>query len=264
MHVVAEAERLAFAERNRFLGDGDCAEMPLASLLAPAHLAALGASILSGRVTRPEGAPADDGSREGRETTHLSVGTADGEAVALTYTLNDSFGNGAIVPGVGVLLNNEMDDFTTRPGRANLFGLVQGEANVVRPGARPLSSMTPAIVLRGERPLFVLGSPGGSTIPSSVLEVLLGVARGGLSLAGAVEAPRFHQQDVPDRIEVEIATFRGEEGEALRRLGHAVVERRESDTGGTIGRVHAIAFSADGRIAGVADPRGYGAAVASP
>jgi gamma-glutamyltranspeptidase/glutathione hydrolase len=147
-----------------------------------------------------------------------------------------------------------MDDFSAVPGTANLFGLVQGEANVVRAGGRPLSSMTPTIVLEDGRPRFVLGSPGGPTIPTTVLQVFLNAGPRGQSLAEAVAAPRFHHQHLPDRITLERGAFPEDVREALSAKGHAL------HTGGMLGLVHAIAFEKDGTLTGVADPRGYGTA----
>jgi len=253
-HLLLEAERRAYADRNRWLGDGDCSVVPLGEILAPARLAALGASIDPARAT-PSTSVGASLPRESEETTHLSVATPDGGAVSLTTTLNGSFGNGAIVPGLGVLLNNEMDDFAIAPGVANLYGLVQASVNEVRPGARPLSSMSPVIVEEEGRPLLILGSPGGSTIPTTVLQVLLR-ATGGESLASAVAAPRLHHQHTPDVVFVE----KGGAGEALRESlrarGHVLMER------GPIGKVHAIAFDRDGHLTGAADPRGEGAPAA--
>jgi gamma-glutamyltranspeptidase / glutathione hydrolase len=254
IHLIAEAERRAYADRNRFLGDADCVDVPLARLLKPARLAALGFSIDPERATPSQEIMGGARPGERDQTTHLSTATADGEAVALTYTLNDTFGNGAIVPGVGVFLNNEMDDFSAVPGTANMFGLVQGEANAVRAGGRPLSSMTPTIVLEDGRPRFVLGSPGGPTISTTVLQVFLNAGPRGQPLAEAVAARRFHHQHLPDRIELERGVFPDDVKEALRAKGHALY------TGGMLGIVHAIAFERDGTLTGVADPRGYGAA----
>ncbi len=252
-HRLLEAQRRAYADRNIWLGDGDCVEVPLAELLAPARLAALGASIEPGRATPSVRVGAAPG-REREETTHLSVATPDGFAVSLTTTLNGSFGNGAVVPGVGVLLNNEMDDFAVAPGTPNLYGLVQGRANEVRAGARPLSSMAPTIVERDGRPFLVVGSPGGSTIPTTVLQVLLRVA-GGEELGRAVAAPRLHHQHLPDAVSFEKGTP-PELLAPLRERGHALRER------GPIGKVHAIVFGADGRLTGAADPRGWGSPAA--
>ncbi len=263
IHLVAEALRRAWADRNEFVGDPDCVRMPLASLLSPGRLAALGASIPLDRATPSSAIRGGAEAPEGQQTTHFSVATADGEAVALTYTLNDSFGAADVVPGTGVLLNNEMDDFATAPGRPNLFGLVQGAVNAVRPGARPVSSMTPAVVLEEGRPRFVLGSPGGSTIPSAVLEVFLRAGPLGEPLADAVAAPRFHHQHLPDEILVERGAWPPEVLEALRRRGHVVRERPATDGAGRMGVVHAIAFERDGSLVGVSDPRRYGRPVAA-
>ncbi|MGE5346750.1 MAG: gamma-glutamyltransferase [Acidithiobacillales bacterium] len=261
VHVVAEAMKRAWADRNEFLGDPDCVAMPLAALLAPARLAALGESIRLDRATPSAVSRGGTSLRLGDQTTHLSVATADGEAVSLTYTLNDTFGSGDVVPGVGVFLNNEMDDFTTRPGMPNQFGLIQGAANAVRAGARPASSMSPSMVLRDGRPWLVLGSPGGSTIPSTVLEVFLNAGPLDRTLPAAVAAPRFHQQDQPDELMVERGAWPEEILALLRRLGHRVTERPVASTWGKIGVVHAVAFEDDGTLLGVADPRGYGRAV---
>ncbi len=253
-HVLLEAERRAYADRNRWLGDGDCVEVPLPELLEPERLVRLGASIDHEQAT-PSGSVPGGLAREREETTHLSVATPDGFAVSLTTTLNGSFGNGAIVPGTGVLLNNQMDDFAAAPGTPNMYGLVQGSANAVRAGARPLSSMAPAVVEKAGRPFLVVGSPGGSTIPTTVLQVLLRTA-GGEDLGSAVAAPRLHHQHTPDVVFVERGRAASEVLEGLRRRGHALRER------GPIGKVHAVSFSPDGRLVGAADPRGYGASAA--
>jgi gamma-glutamyltranspeptidase/glutathione hydrolase len=253
-HLLLESERRAYADRNRWLGDGDCTVVPLGEILAPARLAALGASIDPARAT-PSTSVGASLPRESEETTHLSVATPDGGAVSLTTTLNGSFGNGAIVPGIGVLLNNEMDDFAIAPGVANLYGLVQGSVNEVRPGARPLSSMSPVIVEEEGRPLLVIGSPGGSTIPTTVLQVLLRMT-GGETLASAVAAPRLHHQHTPDVVFVEKGGVSQALRESLRARGHVIRERD------LIGKVHAIIFEPDGRLTGAGDPRGEGAPAA--
>src|SRR5512140_2067129 len=254
LHLVAEAARRAYADRNGLLGDPACVDVPLASLLAPARLAALGFAIDASRATPSSAIEGGAWRREPDQTTHLSTATADGGAVALTYTLNDTLGNRTVVPGVGVLLNNEMDDFAVEPGAANVYGLVQGESNTVRAGARPLSSMTPLVVLEDGRPRLALGSRGGGTIPTTVLQVYLNAARRGEPLDEAVAAGRFHHQHLPDRIELEAGAFPEDVRAALRARGHALRER------GPIGAVHAIAVEKDGSLTGAADPRGYGTA----
>ena len=192
-------------------------------------------------------------------TTHFSVMDASGMAVGVTTTLNDSFGNARVAPGLGFLWNNEMDDFATKPGQKNMYGLVQGEVNAVAPGKRMLSSMCPSIAVIGGRDALVWGSPGGATIPTTNLQVLLGIVLRHETLEAAVAAPRFHQQDLPDRILAELGKFDAAWMDGLRKLGHTVVEKEEKDSGGQIGRVHAIARDAGGGLTAVADPRRSGA-----
>jgi gamma-glutamyltranspeptidase/glutathione hydrolase len=256
-HLIVEAQRRAFADRNRWLGDSDAVKVPLDRLLDKERLAELGRSIDPARATLSTAIRGDLSRQERPETTHLSVATADGEVVSLTYTLNGAFGNGSVVPGVGVLLNNEMDDFAVAPGRPNLFGLVQGDQNEVRPGARPLSSMTPLIAMEDGNLRFVLGSPGGSTIPTTVLQVFLRAGPGGKPLAEAVAAARLHSQHLPDLIEYEKGGMNAGLEADLRKRGHVLKER------GPIGMVHAIEVAPDGRLTGVADPRGVGKAVSA-
>ncbi|HVO50373.1 MAG TPA: gamma-glutamyltransferase [Thermoanaerobaculia bacterium] len=260
IHLVVEAERRAYADRNSFLGDPACVDVPVAMLLAPVRLAALGFSIDPSRATPSSAIAGGAWPKEPDQTTHFTTATADGGVVSVTYTLNDTLGNHTVVPGVGVLLNNEMDDFATEPGAPNGYGLVQGESNAVRAGARPLSSMTPTIVLEGGRPRLALGSPGGAVIPTTVLQVYLNALVRGEPLGEAVAARRFHHQHLPDRIELETGVFPEDVKAALRAMGHALFERSSRYTEGKIGRVHAIAFERDGSLTAAADPRGYGAA----
>jgi gamma-glutamyltranspeptidase / glutathione hydrolase len=204
IHYAAEAMRRAYADRNAYVGDPDFVKVPIAGLLDPAYLARLRASI------DPERATPSDKVRPGRpvgsesmETTHYSVVDAEGNAVAVTYTLNGAYGNGITVPGLGFLLNNEMDDFTSKPGTPNMFGLVQGEANAIQPGKRPLSSMTPTIVLRDGTLFMTAGAPGGSRISTAVLQVILNVLDFGMNVQDAIDAPRFHHQWQPDKLSLE-------------------------------------------------------------
>jgi gamma-glutamyltranspeptidase/glutathione hydrolase len=204
IHYVAEAMRRAYADRNEYVGDPDFVKVPIAGLLDPAYLAKLRASI------DPEHATPSDLVRPGRpvgseqmETTHYSVVDAAGNAVAVTYTLNGGYGNGITVPGLGFLLNNEMDDFASKPGSPNMFGLVQGEVNAIAPGKRPLSSMTPTIVLKDGKLFMTVGAPGGSRISTAVLQVILNVVDFGLNVQDAVDAPRFHHQWQPDKLSLE-------------------------------------------------------------
>jgi gamma-glutamyltranspeptidase/glutathione hydrolase len=194
--------------------------------------------------------------REKPSTTHFSVMDAAGGAVSVTTTLNDSFGNARIAPGLGFLWNNEMDDFATKPGQPNTYGLIQGVANEVAPGKRMLSAMCPSIAVIGGKNAFVWGTPGGSTIPTTNFQVLLGFLLRGETLADAIAAPRFHQQDYPDKIQLERNRFDPAWIAALQKLGHTVVEREPKDD--PIGRVHAIARRPDGSLTAVADPRSGG------
>jgi gamma-glutamyltranspeptidase/glutathione hydrolase len=198
VHYVAEAMRRAYADRNEYVGDPDFVKVPIAGLLDPAYLARLRASI------DPERATPSDQVRPGRpvgseqmETTHYSVVDAEGNAVAVTYTLNGGYGNGITVPGLGFLLNNEMDDFAAKPGTPNMFGLVQGEANAIAPGKRPLSSMTPTIVLKDGKLFMTVGAPGGSRISTAVLQVILNVVDFGMNVQEAIEAPRWATRSFP-------------------------------------------------------------------
>lgn len=280
VHVVAEAMRRAFADRARYLGDPDFACVPVEALLSPSYAQALARSIVprsasrSGRLELPDPAlvagisppcgPAPPApSREGSETTHFAVADAEGNVVANTYTLNDSFGSGIAVPGLGFLLNDEMDDFTTRPGASNLYGLVQSEANRIEPGKRPVSSMMPTLVLREGEPVLVLGSPGGSRIVSAVTLVLFYRLACGLSLEEAIAAPRFHHQWLPDVLFVEGEGFSAGQLEALRGFGHEVRSISEMGRSGWkfSGQVNAIERDPKtGRLLGVADGRRNGAA----
>jgi gamma-glutamyltranspeptidase/glutathione hydrolase len=254
LHLLAETWRRAYADRF-LLGDPDRLGFDPAALLEPAWIAERAASIDRRRATpsaavRPwPGAAA----RERAATTHLSV-AAGGGFVALTTTLNGWFGCGLHVPGAGFLLNNEMDDFATAPGRPNMFGLVQGRNNAVAPGARMLSSMSPTIAWRGADTL-VLGAPGGSRIPTATAQVFLAVALDGLALMPAVEARRIHHQWLPDEIAYESGALSPAARAGLERLGHSL-----RPAPWPIGQVNAVRRHADGRFEAAADPRGPGAA----
>ncbi len=203
-HDIIEAERLAFADRNANLGDPAFVRNPVAWLISAAHAASLRASILPDKATPSSTIKGAANATEGSDTTHYSVVDAEGNAVAVTYTLNYLFGVGKIAGDTGFFLNNEMDDFTSKPGAPNSFGLVQGIANVVGPGKRPLSSMSPTIVLGPDHRVFmVTGSPGGPTIITTVLQTIIDVIDYGMAMQQAVDAPRFHHQWLPDIVMVE-------------------------------------------------------------
>ena len=204
IHMVAEAMRRAYADRNEYVGDPAFVKVPIAGLLDPAYLARLRASIDPVRATPSDSVrPGKPVGSESMETTHYSVVDSEGNAVAVTYTLNGGYGNGITVPGLGFLLNNEMDDFASKPGSANMFGLVQGEANAIAPGKRPLSSMTPTMVLKDGKLFMTAGAPGGSRISTAVLQVILNVLDFGMNVQDAIDAPRFHHQWQPDKLSLE-------------------------------------------------------------
>jgi gamma-glutamyltranspeptidase / glutathione hydrolase len=204
IHYLAEAMRRAYADRNEYVGDPAFVKVPIAGLLDPAYLARLRASIDPERATPSDQVrPGKPSGTEQMETTHYSVVDAEGNAVAVTYTLNGGYGNGISVPGLGFLLNNEMDDFSAKPGTPNMFGLVQGEANAIAPGKRPLSSMTPTIVLKDNKLYMTAGAPGGSRISTAVAQVILNVIDFGMNVQDAVDAPRVHHQWQPDKLSLE-------------------------------------------------------------
>jgi gamma-glutamyltranspeptidase/glutathione hydrolase len=204
IHYEAEAMRRAYADRNEYVGDPAFVKVPIAGLLDHAYHAKLRATIDPERATPSESVkPGKPVGSESMETTHYSVVDSEGTAVAVTYTLNGGFGNGITVPGLGFLLNNEMDDFSAKPGEANMFGLVQGENNAIQPGKRPLSSMTPTIIEKDGKLFMTAGAPGGSRISTAVAQVILNVLDFGMNVQDAVDAPRVHHQWQPDKLSLE-------------------------------------------------------------
>ncbi len=261
IHLMAEVQRRAFADRSRWLGDPDHYDVPLDGLLDADYLAKRAATIDPESVTPSSellpGVPVPDR----HDTLHFSVTDRAGRAVSLTTTINTSFGSGIIAAGTGILLNNEMDDFSLAPGVPNTYGLVGGEANAVRPLKRPLSSMTPTIVEfpePRERPFLVLGSPGGGRIINAVLQVLVNVIDHEMPLQAAVNAPRTHHQWIPDLIYYEPRALPADLRRALKALGHTLATRDR------IGNVNAIGIDAQGHWLGAADPRRGGIAVGQP
>src|SRR3954466_13589565 len=255
LHLMVEAMKLAYADRAAFLGDPASVDAPLARLLSKDYAAKLRARIDPARA-RPAREIHSGGAtvREGDNTTHFSVVDRFGNAVSNTTTLNFSYGVGLVADGTGVLLNNELDDFAAKPGVPNAFGLVGGAANAPGPGKRPLSSMTPTIVLNNGKPFLVTGSPGGSRIPTTVLQVIVNVIDHGMNVADAVAAPRIHHQWSPDEVAVE----RGLSPDlihALQERGHKVREGRPATS------ANSIQVTPQG-FAGAADPRTRGALAA--
>jgi gamma-glutamyltranspeptidase/glutathione hydrolase len=237
VHLATEAWRRAYMDRADYLGDPDYNTIPVAALTAKNYAAAWRESIQldhaspSATLTRPAGfvpaAPATAGKRrpESPDTTHYSVVDSEGNAVAVTTTLNDDFGSHVASASLGLLLNDEMDDFASKPGAANMFGLVQGPANAIAPGKRPLSSMTPTIILEDGKLRYVLGSPGGGRIISTVGNIFLSAAEGGLNIQEAVDAPRFHHQYLPDILYLEPG-FSADTVAALRAMGYTITLSR--------------------------------------
>jgi gamma-glutamyltranspeptidase/glutathione hydrolase len=257
LHVQAEAMRRAFAVRNEALGDPDFVDVPRGRLLSPKFAAALQPPISMERATASSLVSGAVPEAEPQHTTHFSVVDRRGNAVAMTTTLNSWFGSAVIVEGAGFLLNNEMDDFASKPGRANQFGLVQGERNAIAPGKRMLSAMTPTIVFdSASRPLLVTGAAGGPHIITAVFELVSNLLDYGLDVGASIRAPRFHHQHLPDVLCLEKGGFGDAGADSLRRLGHHV-ESFEVCDGGSIA---ASIERRDGRWWGASDPRAAGLA----
>ena len=255
IHLIAEALKRAYADRARYLGDPAFVNAPITRLLDKDYAASLRASIDPDRATPADKiVSAPPAPREGQNTTHFSVADRFGNAVSNTTTLNFSYGLGLIADGTGILLNNELDDFTAAPGAANVYGLVGYEANLPGPGKRPLSSMTPTIVLKDNKPALITGSPGGSRIISAVAQVIINVIDHGMDAPRAVAAPRAHHQWLPDQLFMERG-FADATIAALRDKGHAVNDRLGQTS------ANSIAVTPDGFV-GAPDPRTRGAEAA--
>lgn len=251
VHMMTEAMRRAFADRAEFLGDPDFITIPVEELLNQKYLNDRMKSFDSGKASLSS--DIFHGSPEGyisEETTHYSVVDAAGNAVSTTTTLNGGYGNCIVVGGAGFLLNNQMDDFSVKPGFPNMYGLVGGEANSIKAGKRMLSSMTPTIVEKDGKLFLVVGSPGGSTIATSVYQVIINTIDFGMNIQDAVDAGRFHHQWLPDYIAYEKNSLDSITVRKLESMGHILKTRY------AIGRVNAIMIKPDGTIAGCADPRG--------
>ncbi len=277
-HLAIEAFRRAFYDRAEFMGDPDFARVPVAQLIDKKYGAAWRESVNPDKASasnglqrpaifneleryasaHPQPAPAAEGSN----TTHYSVVDAEGNAVAVTTTLNESFGSAVTAEGLGFLLNDEMDDFTSKPGAPNLYGLLQGEANAIGPGKRPLSAMTPTMVVSNGKLLLVLGSPGGPRIITTVANVLLGILDYGLNVQQAVNAPRFHQQWQPDWVYVERVGFSPDTLSLLRNMGHKIATEDPVWASGYWGDAEVIEINPKtGERLGGTDARNNGKAV---
>jgi len=251
IHLLTEAERRVYADRSEYLGDPDFYKVPVAQLTSPQYLAARMQNFNPDKATpSTEIKPGKLTGKEHEETTHFSVVDKAGNAVAVTTTLNGSYGNFVVVDGAGFLLNNEMDDFSAKPGVPNMFGLVGSAANAIAPKKRMLSSMTPTILEKDGKLFMVVGTPGGSTIITSVFQTILNVLDHGMSMQEAVTAKRVHAQWLPDEIRHETGAISDKTAQELQKKGHRL---RAS---GGIGRVDAILVLPDGKLEGGADPRG--------
>jgi gamma-glutamyltranspeptidase/glutathione hydrolase len=255
VHLIAEAEKRAFADRAEFLGDPDFTEIPVARLLNAGYLKKRIHDFNENMITPSSeigyGNPYEDAHEE---TTHYSVVDSMGGSVAATTTLNGTFGTCIVVDGAGFLLNNQMDDFSTKPGVPNMFGLVGGEANAISPGKKMLSSMTPVIVENDGKLFMVAGSPGGSTIPTTVLQVIINVIDFGMDIGQAVDAGRFHHQWQPDNLSYETGSIDSATLKKLEEIGYKLKERS------SLGRVNAILITGSGLKRAGADRRGKNSA----
>jgi gamma-glutamyltranspeptidase / glutathione hydrolase len=259
LHLMVEAMRIAYADRSQYLGDPDFVKVPVQQLISPEYAAQRRQEIRMDRSRSSTAVkPVNKATlerfttKESPDTSHLTVVDAQRNAVSLTFTVNYGFGSGVVTPGTGILLNDEMDDFAAAPGVPNAYGLVGGEANAIAPRKTPLSSMTPTIVTQNNRLKMATGAPGGSTIITTVLQIILNVLAYDMDAGAAVSAPRIHHQWLPDELRVEpfgldVATIA-----ELRRRGHKVEERSPW------GNANAIVVTTDGKLEGAADPRGEG------
>jgi gamma-glutamyltranspeptidase/glutathione hydrolase len=249
VHYMTEIERLAYADRAKYLGDQDYYSVPVKTLTSPAYLQKRLALIDPDAAGNSKTIPAGSISEKSEETTHLDVVDSEGNAVSITTTLNGGYGNKVVVAGAGFLLNNEMDDFSIKPGTPNMYGAIGADANAIAPGKRMLSSMTPTIVLDKGNTYLVVGTPGGMTITTSVFQTLINILDFGLSAEDAVNKPKFHHQWLPDELSVE-RNFPAEIRLALQKMGYKIVIR------GSIGRTEVIKVLKDGIKEAVGDGRG--------
>jgi gamma-glutamyltranspeptidase/glutathione hydrolase len=256
IHVLAEVMKRAYADRSKHLGDSDFYNVP-SGLISKEYAKELNKNIsLKNRTPSNQVYAGNPLPYESPDTTHFSVMDSFGNAVANTYTLNFSYGSGIVIPGTGMLINNEMDDFSSKPGTPNGYGLLGSEANSIEGNKRPLSSMTPTIIFKDKKPYLVFGSPGGSRIITTVLQVALNVMTHDMNIAQAVNSPRIHHQWLPEVLMIEEG-FGADTEALLEQRGYRLYPSR------TMGSVQAI-LNKDGYFYGAADPRRPSAGVASP
>jgi len=250
VQLMTEVERRAFADRAKYMGDADFYKVPEKTLVSDTYLDQRMKNFKPGIAGNSEEIqPGILTQKESEETTHLDVIDKEGNAVAITTTLNNSYGSKTVVGKAGFFINDEMDDFSAKPGSPNLYGAVGGEVNSIAPGKRMLSSMSPTIVLKMDKPFLVLGTPGGTTIPTSVFQTLVDILEFNMSTEDAVYKPKFHHQWLPDTLEIEKG-FGEDVRHSLQNMGYKIVERRG------IGRTEVIKVLPDGKFESVADDRG--------
>jgi gamma-glutamyltranspeptidase / glutathione hydrolase len=258
IQVLVEAERRAYADRNYYLGDPDFVKIPVVQLLDADYLKSRMNSFSMEKATKSEDITRGEiAFSESMETTHYSIVDAEGNAVSVTTTLNGGYGSKVYIDELGFFMNNEMDDFSAKPGTPNMFGLIGAKANSIAPGKRMLSSMTPTIVEKDGKLWIVVGTPGGSTIITSVLQTILNVSEFAMGMQEAVEAPRFHHQWLPDLVTFEPDSFDAALIQLLKSRGYQIQENNSP----IIGKVDAILVLPDGKLEGGADPRGDDKAV---
>ena len=250
VQLMVEAERRSYADRAQYMGDGDFFKVPVSKLTSEKYLKERMADFVPGKAGNSELVkPGDIPAAESEETTHLSVIDKDGNAVAVTTTLNNSYGSKTVVGGAGFILNDEMDDFSVKPGVPNMYGAIGGEANAIMPGKRMLSSMTPTLVLKDGMPYLVVGTPGGTTICTSVFQTIVNIIDFNMSTEDAVWKPKFHHQWLPDKVDLEKG-FPDNTRKALEEMGYKIVERSG------IGRTEVIKVLPNKKFEAVADNRG--------
>lgn len=248
VQLMIEAERRAYADRAEYMGDPDFFPVPVKTLLSDAYVNQRMSDYVADKAGNSSNVKAGV-IKESEQTTHLSVMDAEGNMVAVTTTLNGGYGSRTVVGGAGFLLNNEMDDFSAKPGVPNMYGAVGGEANAIVPGKRMLSSMTPTLLLKNNKPLLVVGTPGGTTIPTSVFQAIVNVVDFGMTAEEAINKPKFHHQWLPDEVAVE-KDFDPNTKKQLQQMGYKITER------GAIGRTEAILINKTGKRETAADKRG--------
>ncbi len=249
VQLMVEVERRAYADRAQYMGDADFYKVPLATLTNETYIKNRMKDYEPNKAGNSEMIKPGVIPHESEQTTHISIIDAQGNAASITTTLNNTYGSRTVVGGAGFFLNDEMDDFSAKPGVPNLYGAVGGEANAIAPGKRMLSSMTPTLVLKGNQPYLVVGTPGGTTIPTSVFQTIVNIIDFNLSTEEAVNKPKFHHQWLPDRVDVE-KTFPQNVRTALEKMGYKIYERS------AIGRTEVIKVTNNGSFEAVADSRG--------